>query len=145
MKLIWKAPDDALPTKRAIEWAIRSIAAKANIDVPDDATVTLDNEFILGSYPLVQAIGPDGDTCWFVQYERVLDELIERTDSEMRAAGEDPADSTDFRRQIWRLVRRQLVHWPQEMVDELNSVLVPILNEVIADIEDHHGHDNHAS
>lgn len=140
MKIIWKAPDDAPPPKGAIEWAVRVIAQKAGLVVPEDATIVLDNEFVVGSYSLVQAVGPDDEICWFVQYERVLDELIERTDAEMRAAGEDPS-ADDFERQVYRLVRRQLIHWPEEQVRELRAVLIPIMNEMLHNIM-HEGHDH---
>jgi hypothetical protein len=136
VKIIWKAPDDAPPTKGAIEWAVREIAARAGLAVPDDGTVVLDSNFIVGSYPLVQAVAPDGDVCWFVDYDRVIDELTERTDVEMRAAGEDPTDP-DFERQTYRLVRRQLIHWPESQVKEVIRVIVPIITEALHDEHDH--------
>jgi hypothetical protein len=140
VKIIWKAPDDAPPSKGAIEWAVREIAARAHLVIPNDTTIVLDNNFIIGSYPLVQAVAPDGDICWFVDYDRVLDELVERTDAEMRAAGEDPTDP-NLERQIYRLVRRQLMHWPEEQVKEVISVIMPIINETIAESEHNHDED----
>lgn len=142
MKIIWKAVDDAPPPKAAIEWGVRAMAERAGMVVPDDSTILIDGEFVLGSYPLVVAAGPDDELCWFVDYDRLLDELASRTDAEMRAAGEDPTEGS-LERQIYRLLRRKLIHWPEDQVRELRGVILPIINEVVHELtHDHEGHDH---
>lgn len=122
MNLIWKAPDPSPLPKAAVEAGLRTLAERAGLSVPDDATVILEAEFVLGSYPVCLGIARDGSTAWFVDYEALRVVLLEMVDAELRKAGVDPQDA-DQERQVYRILRRRFIHWPEEQVEELRDVI----------------------
>jgi hypothetical protein len=122
MNLIWKAEDPNPLPKAAVEIGVRALAGRAGLEVPDEATVVLESTFLIGSYPLCQAIARDGTTCWFVDYDVVRIALLEIVDAELKAAGVD-LEAEGEERDVYRVLRRRFIHWPAEQVKELRDVV----------------------
>ncbi len=122
MNLVWKASDASPLPKAAVELGVRTLAGRAGLEVPDDATVILEADFVLGSYPLILAVSRDGTTAWFVDYDAMRVVLLEMVDEELRAAGVDPHDA-GTERQVYRVLRRRFIHWPEAQVKEFRDVI----------------------
>jgi hypothetical protein len=137
VKLILKFADDAPPTAAALELAIKMIAERAGLTVPAEATVVIEDAAAIGAYPLSQAVSMNGDVCWFASYQKLLDEIIARTAAELKAAGLDEGEET-LERQTYILLRRKLLHWPPEKVQELVDIIIPLLNDIVHDLTHHH-------
>lgn len=143
MHLIWhlRYPEELTespPADAACAIGVRELANQVGIELPDTAAVYISDEPLLGTYGIgrLHRTG-QSEAIYAVDYTALRRIMTTLADADFET-GQHPERGT-FEHEAYRILRRRLLHWPEEQVREL-APLLPQLKELALAMAPDHDH-----
>lgn len=94
------------------------LAARWGLTIPAGATLLVTDHGAIGQYGLAELHGGPGDRIWMASARALEEALVMATAADLDGTGIG-IDEAGFERQVARMLRRRLAHFPPELLDQV--------------------------